>query len=197
MQVALIAAFGRTMTIGRDGEIPWPRPGDLRRVKQLTLGKPVVMGRRTHESIGFPLPGRNNIVLTRQEGYESDGCLIAHSIGEVAELIEEGIGLNQLMVLGGAAVYEQFLARADRMYLTAIYHEFDGDTFFPGFSPAEWLVEQRIDSEPDEMFDWPHAFFSLRRNREKPMTVLPNSGPSPLPELLAPIDDLEGELSRD
>jgi len=195
MQVALIAALGREMTIGCDGGMPWPRPGDLRRVKQLTLGKPIVMGRRTHESIGFPLPGRDNIVMTRQSAYTSDGCLVANSIAEVVELVEESVGIDQLMVLGGAAIYEQFLPRADRMYLTTVYHAFEGDTFFPGFSPAEWLVEHRAEFEPNDLFDWPHAYFTLRRNREKPMTVHPNAGRSPLPDLLAPLEDGELDFS--
>ena len=195
MQVALIAAFGRHMSIGKDGGMPWPRPGDLRRFKQLTLGKPVVMGRRTHESIGFPLPGRTNIVLTRQEDYTADGCYVAHSIKEVAEMAEEMLGVEQLMVAGGAEIYEQFLPRADRMYLTAIYHDFEGDRFFPGFSPAEWLIENRVDCEPDDNFEWPYALFALRRNREKPMSATPEVGRRHLPHLLATIEG--GEMKFD
>ncbi len=195
MQIALIAALGRNMTIGKDGEMPWPRPGDLRRFKQLTLGKSVLMGRRTHEAIGGSLPGRTNIVMTRQDDYRADGCLVAHSIGEVAELIDEIKGIQQLVVAGGAEIYEQFLPRADRMYLTVVYHAFDGDRFFPNFSPAEWLVEQRVDAGPDETFDWPHTYFSLRRNRPKPMSVQMQTGPSTLPEILAPIDDDQMDFS--
>lgn len=194
MQVALIAAFGRDMTIGKGGKMPWPKPGDLRRFKQLTLGKPVVMGRKTHESIGFALPGRNNIILTRQEDYAADGCLVAHSIADVVELVEEMVGIQQLMICGGAEIYEQFLPRADRMYLTVIYHDFDGDRFFPGFDPAQWLVEQRDDCGADEQFAWPHAYFSLRRNRPKPLRVHPQAGASRLPDILAPISDDELDL---
>ena len=192
MQIALIAAFGRNMTIGEEGRMPWPRPGDLRRFKQLTLGKTVLMGRKTFESVGGALPGRTNIVMTRREDYEADGCFVAHSIGEVADLIDEELpGVQQLVVGGGAEIYEQFLPRADRMYLTVIYHAFDGDTFFPSFAPSQWLVESRTDNTPNDVFEWPHAYFTLRRNREKPMTVHPQCGPSKLPELLAPMADDE------
>ena len=188
MQVALIAAFGRGMAIGKEGRMPWPRPGDLRRFKQLTLGKPVVMGRKTHESIGMALPGRTNIVLTHQQDYQTDGCLIAHSIAEVVEIVEELPGPEQMMICGGAEIYEQFLPRADRMYLTVVYHDFDGDAFFPGFASGEWLLEQRDDRGPDEDFEWPHTYFSLRRNRDKPMTARSQSSPSKLPDILAPIE---------
>jgi len=187
MQIALMAAFGRNMTIGDDRRMPWPRPGDLRRFKQLTLGKTVLMGRKTFESIGSALPGRTNIVMSRQDDYTADGCLVAHSIGEVAELIEDSAGIQQLVVCGGAEIYEQFLPRADRMYLTVVYHDFDGDRFFPNFSPEQWLIEQRTDHEPNDQFDWAHAYFILRRNRDKPMTVKPQCAPSRLPELLAPM----------
>lgn len=189
MQIALIAAFGRQMTIGHEGEMPWPRPGDLRRFKQLTLGKTVLMGRRTYESVGSSLPGRTNIVMSRQDDYRANGCLVADSIGEVEELTENLAGIQQLVVIGGAEIYEQFLPRCDRMYLTVVYHDFEGDRFFPSFSPAEWLIEQRMDHAPNEQFDWPHTYFTLRRNRDKPMSVRMQTGPSQLPELLAPIDE--------
>jgi dihydrofolate reductase len=188
MQIALIAALGRDMTIGVDGEMPWPRPGDLMRFKQLTLGKPVLLGRRTWESIGSPLPERTNIVLSRDDDYEADGCWVAHSLEEAAELAGETLGVDQLMVAGGSDVYEQCLPWADRMYLTVVYHDFEGDSFFPNFHPADWLIEQRRDHDPDEQFDWSYASFVLRRNRDKPLRVEGVETPSKLPDLLRDFD---------
>ncbi len=184
MQIALIAALGRDMTIGDDGEMPWPRPGDLKRFKQLTLGKPVLLGRRTWETLDEPLPGRTNIILSRQDDYEADGGWVAHSIDEALELAEETLNVSQLMVAGGSEVYEALLPRADRMYLTVVYHDFGGDAFFPHFMSAEWLIEQRREHDPDDQFDWHYASFVLRRNREKPMRAAGHDEPKSLPDLL-------------
>ena len=194
LQVALIAALDARMAIGREGKMPWPKPGDLKRFKQLTLGKPVVMGRKTFQAIGKPLPGRTNIVLTRDESYQADGCIVANSIRETAELADDMLGVKQVMVAGGGEIYEQFLPRADRMYLTVIYHDFEGDTFFPEFSPGEWLIDSRQDFAPNDLIGWPHAFFSLRRNRPKPMSALQRHSESTLPDLLLPIEDDEIDL---
>ncbi|MFB6262722.1 MAG: dihydrofolate reductase [Bradymonadaceae bacterium] len=187
MQLALIAALGQRLEIGLEGELPWSPSGDLRRFKQLTLGKPVLMGRRTHESIGSPLPGRTNIVVSRDESYTADGCLVAHSLDAALDLAEGTPGPDLTMVIGGASIYEQALPRADRMYLTVIYESFEADAYFPTFDPAQWLVDERTDAEADSTIPWPHAFFSLHRYREKPLTAEPTAAPTPLPQMLAPI----------
>ena len=196
MQIALIAAIDEQMTIGSDGETPWDLPADLRRFKQLTLGKPVIMGRKTYESIGRALPGRTNIVVTRQENYAAPGCRIASSPSEALQLAEETTGPGMVMVIGGAEIYNALLPESDRLYLTVLYDAFDGDTFFPSFSPAEWIIEQR-DEVSGEEAPCAHAYFSLRRNREKPMSVSPNDDPSPLPDLIRHLDDLTEEIRKE
>jgi dihydrofolate reductase len=197
MQIALIAAIDEQMTIGDQGETPWNLPADLRRFKQLTLGKPVLMGRKTYESIGKPLPGRTNIVITRQDDYEAAGCRVAHSPEAALDIAETVAGPEIAMVIGGADIYDALMPKADRLYLTVLYDAFGGDTFFPSFSSAEWIIEQR--DEVDQGDDAPcnHAYFSLRRNRDKPMTSSPNDAPAPLPDFLRHLDDLTEEIRQE
>jgi len=125
--------------------MPWHIPEDLKHFKTVTMGKPVIMGRKTFASIGRPLPGRTNIVLTRQEDFEADGVRVAHTLDEAlgaarAENPEE------IMVIGGAQVYEKALPRADRLYLTYLHEEVEGDTYFPTFDKDEWRERERRDS---------------------------------------------------
>jgi len=160
VRVSLVAAMDRNRLIGADDRLPWRLPADLAHFKRLTLGKPVLMGRRTFESIGRPLPDRHNIVVTRDPGFRADGCTVAHSI-------DAGIAAAALapevMVIGGASVYAQCLGRAGRMYLTRIDAEFEGDTFFPAWDPAEWREVERQVFEPDERNAYPYRFEVLER----------------------------------
>lgn len=132
--IALVAAMGRNGVIGKDGAMPWHLPAELKHFRRVTRGQAVVMGRRTYESIGGPLKGRTNIVLTRDPGFEAPGCEVAHT---VEALLEDE---RPLFIIGGAQLYRQFLPHADVMHLTRIHADFDGDTFFPEFDPAEWRL---------------------------------------------------------
>jgi dihydrofolate reductase len=134
MILSLIAAMDRNRVIGRDNALPWHLPADLRHFKALTLGKPILMGRRTFESIGRPLPGRQNIVLTHDPVYVADGCDVVHSI-DAAVACARG---EELMVIGGATLYAQCLPRADRLYLTLVDAEVGGDAVFPAFDASQW-----------------------------------------------------------
>lgn len=160
MRLSIVAAMDRNRLIGADDRLPWRLPADLAHFKRLTLGKPVLMGRRTHESIGRPLPERHNIVVTRDPGFRADGCTVVHSI-------EAGLAAaaaaSEVMVIGGASVYAQCLARASRMYLTRIDAEFEGDTFFPAWNPSEWREVERRAFEPDERNAYPYRFEVLER----------------------------------
>lgn len=140
--VALVAALAHRRVIGVANRLPWHLPEDLQRFKRLTMGAPVIMGRRTHESIGRPLPGRRNIVVTRQTQAAWPGCEVAHSLEEALTLAGD---VPEVFVIGGAELYAQALPRADRLYLTLIDADYEGDAFFPAFDHKEW---REIGREP-------------------------------------------------
>ncbi|MCZ6559577.1 MAG: type 3 dihydrofolate reductase, partial [Gammaproteobacteria bacterium] len=135
MKISLILAMGRNRVIGRDNQLPWHLPADLAHFKATTMGKPILMGRKTWESIGKALPGRKNIVLTGQAGYTTDGATVVNSIDEAIAACESA---EELMVIGGAGVYQAFLPRAQKIYLTQIDNDIEGDTFFPQLDEQEW-----------------------------------------------------------
>lgn len=136
MKLSLIAAMSRNRVIGVDNRLPWNLPEDLRNFKRITMGKPILMGRKTFESIGRPLPGRKNIVITRNRNYRtSPECFIFHSIDAALEQTRHH---KELIVIGGASFYEQLLPLADRLYLTVVDTTVSGDTFFPSFDTSLW-----------------------------------------------------------
>ena len=139
--------------IGVGNRLPWRLPADLKRFKALTMGKPILMGRRTHESIGRPLPGRTNIVLTRDPDYTAPGCRVVHSLHQALEVVG---GAPELMVIGGARVYEQAMPLAERLYLTRVRAEVAGDTHFPEYQAADWVELEREEHMADDAN--PHAF---------------------------------------
>lgn len=135
MIISIIVAQSANGVIGRDGGLPWRLPEDLRRFKKITMGKPMIMGRATWDSIGRPLPGRTSIVLTRNPDFAADGAIVAHS----AEAALAAAGdAAEVMVIGGGRVYEEWLPRAGRLYLTTIDTVVDGDTRFPALDRDEW-----------------------------------------------------------
>jgi len=137
MTVSLVVAASSNNVIGRDGGLPWHLPDDLRQFKRLTTGKPVIMGRRTFESIGKPLPDRRNIVMTRDPDFAADGCEIVSSAGDAIDLVED---VDEVMIIGGGMVYHDFMPLADRIYLTRVQGEVEGDTRFPELDMDEWDV---------------------------------------------------------
>ena len=165
MIISLIVAMDRRGVIGAEGALPWRLSGDLRNFKSITMGKPLIMGRKTHESIGRPLPGRQNIVLTRQEGYTAEGCTIVH---DLEDALAACAGFEEVMVMGGAALYEQFLPRAGRIYLTRVQAEVEGDTRFPPFDESAWNQVEHQDRQADAHNEYPCSFLLLERK--------PNSG---------------------
>jgi len=160
MKIAIVVAMGENRVIGRDNRLPWHLPADLKHFKQLTLGKPVVMGRKTYASIGRPLPERTNIVVTRDRDYEAPGCVVVHSLEEALAAAGEAA---EVMVIGGAEFYRQVLPRTDTLYLTRVHAVFEGDTVFPELNEAEWQEVARTDCEPDEKNPWPYSFMELKR----------------------------------
>ena len=135
--ISIIVAASTNNVIGVQGELPWRLSDDLKRFKQLTMGKPIVMGRRTFESIGRPLPGRQNIVITRQPGYDAAGCDV---VASPAAALAAAADATEAMIIGGGSIYAQALPLADRLYLTFVENSFEGDAWFPDFDREQWRV---------------------------------------------------------
>lgn len=159
--VAFVVAVAENGVIGRKGELPWRLPADLQHFKKLTLGHPVIMGRRTYDSIGKPLPGRPNIVVTRQHNWTAPGTETA---GTVAAAVARAAELDETVcVIGGGEIYREALPMADVVYLTEVHHAFEGDAFFPALPPSEWREETRERHEADERHAYAFSFVTLRR----------------------------------
>ena len=168
MKLALIVALAQNRTIGRDNQLPWHLPEDLRYFRAVTMGKPVVMGRKTHESIGRPLPGRPNIVISRQQGYQPEGVVVVESLEPAVELaarlaLQSDAG--EAIIMGGADIYRQVLPLVDRMYLTEVHANIEGDAFFPEFDRSEWEEVQRVDHTPSGDNPLAYSFVILDRRR--------------------------------
>ena len=136
MIVSLIAAMDRNRLIGNKNQLPWHLPADLAHFKQVTMGKPIIMGRKTYESIGRPLPGRTNIVLTRDDGYQAEGIVLASSLEQAIDRASEDS--DEVMIIGGSNIYEQALGSSDRLYLTLVEEAFEGDAWFPEIDMGQW-----------------------------------------------------------
>ena len=167
--VAIIAAVANNGVIGNGDHIPWRLPGDFAHFKRMTMGKPLIMGRKTYESIGRPLPGRTNIVVTRKEGYQPLGVIVHPTLERAldhAQEIAKADKANEVMIGGGAEIYRQVLPIADRMYLTQVELEPPGDTFFPPIDFEQWKPGGEISVAPHPDDD---AAFRVRVYRRNPV----------------------------
>lgn len=162
MIISVLVAMDERRGIGKLGRLPWRLSTDLRRFRQLTMGHHIVVGRKTYESIGKPLPGRQMIVVSRSPGYEAAGCAIAPTLDQAIETARDS-GETELFICGGAQIYAQSLARAERLYLTEVHADSRADTFFPEFDRAEWLETAREDHAADEKNDYSFTFLDLVR----------------------------------
>ncbi len=160
--VFLVCALAENRVIGRDGELPWRLPSDLRRFKALTTGKTIVMGRKTWESIGRPLPHRRNVVLTRNRCFRAAGAEVVHTLADALAMGDE------VAVIGGEAVYAAALPSADRLCLSVVHTELAGDAHFPPFDPGEWHLVERVDVSADERHDFGYTYVELRRGPGEP-----------------------------
>ncbi|RKU13399.1 dihydrofolate reductase [Candidatus Poribacteria bacterium] len=163
MIISIIAGMDKNRLIGQGNRLPWRLPADMKHFRRHTLGKSVLMGRKTFESIGKPLPKRTNIILTNDRNYQAKGCIVTHSIEEAMDMAS---GCKEIMVIGGASIYELFLPTADRLYLTYIHGCFQGDAYFPAFDIADWQEVKRVDCQPDEKNPHPYSFIFLHRRSE-------------------------------
>ena len=134
--ITFLVAMDKNRVIGRENQLPWHLPEDLKYFKRVTMGHPIAMGRKTHDSIGRILPGRENIVITRQTDYQCDGCTLFYSVEDFVENCRNKD--EEIFVIGGAEIFKEIFAFADRLYITYINEEFEGDTFFPEFDLTEW-----------------------------------------------------------
>lgn len=148
MKLSMIVAVAENGVIGRNNALPWYLPNDLKYFKQTTMGKPVIMGRKTYESIGKPLPGRTNIVITRQADYQPEGVKVVNSVEAARELAESVClidGQDEAMIMGGAEIYALALPHTDRLYLTEVHADVEGDAFFPEYDKSLWQEVARED----------------------------------------------------
>jgi dihydrofolate reductase len=165
MRISIIVALDEGHVIGNEGGMPWHLPADLKVFKAVTMGKPIIMGRSTYESIGRPLPGRTNIVITRNTDFKAEGCHVAHSI-EGALAIAKEVSAEEVMIIGGGALYEQTMDITDRLYLTRIAAHLVGDTHFPVINLDEWqeVSRQQHTADGDNPFDLTFVVLD-RKNR--------------------------------
>lgn len=164
MIISLIAALGRNGVIGKNNAIPWYLPADMRHFRELTLGKPVIMGHKTYLSIGRPLPKRENIVMVRDLNVVLAGCKVVHSAQEALKAVE---GNREVMIIGGEKIYSVFLPQADRLYLTYIELNVEGDAFFPYFNLDEWHEIAREPHTADSENAYDYTFVTLERKRHE------------------------------
>lgn len=163
MRISIIAALTTNNVIGRNNDLPWHLSTDLKRLKAVTMGHHMIMGRRTFDSIGRQLPGRTMVVITRQPDLPAGGVIVVHSLEEAVQRAREA-GETEAFIAGGAEIYAQSIHRADRMYLTRIHAEIEGDVFFPEFDDvSEWKLADAEHFEADEKNDYPFSFLTYDR----------------------------------
>ncbi|WP_438969615.1 type 3 dihydrofolate reductase [Methylophaga sp.] len=162
MNVAIIVAMDERGLIGKENDLPWKISADLQYFRRTTMGKPIIMGRNTHESIGRPLPGRQNIVITSQLDYQAEGCDVVHSIEEALALCADA---EEIMVMGGASLYQQTLPLTDKLYLTKVHAQLDGDTWFPELIAQDWQLVSSEDHYADDKNEFDYSFELYQRLR--------------------------------
>jgi dihydrofolate reductase len=165
MIISLIWAMADNRVIGIENRLPWKLPADMQWFRQQTMGKPIVMGRKTFESFGArPLPGRKNIIITRDENYAAEDCIVVHSIDDALAACNDA---DEIMIIGGASFYEQMLPRADRLYVTQVHAELAGDAWFPEFDLSRWKEIERKDYGADEKNPYAYSFIIYSRSSDE------------------------------
>ena len=160
-EIAIIVATDENGVIGKDNDLPWRLSADLQYFRRVTMSKPLIMGRNTHESIGRPLPGRQNIIVTSEPGYQASGCTVVHSIHEALAACGDS---KEVMVMGGASLYRQMLPMADRLYMTQVHAQVDGDTWFPDWQPDEWYEIAAEHHKADDKNQYDYSFLVYERS---------------------------------
>jgi len=153
ISVAMILAMDKNKLIGKEGGMPWHIPGEMAYFKEVTMGKPIIMGRKTYDSIGRPLPGRANIVVTRNTKWSADGVVVVGSLKEAIDLAAQlaDAAVEEVMIIGGANLCREAMPITERVYLTYIDHAYEGDTYFDSFNWSDWQEQSRQDSQHDDI----------------------------------------------
>jgi dihydrofolate reductase len=159
MTVTIVVAISENNAIGKNNQLLWYLPADLKHFKNITTGHTVIMGRKTYDSVGKPLPNRRNIIITRKD-ITIEGCEVVKSIEDALAL---SAGEEEVFIVGGAEIYKQSIHLTDRIYLTIVHQEFDADSFFPEINYDEWQETEREDHQPDEKNKLPYSFITLDR----------------------------------
>ena len=160
MKISIIVAMASNRAIGLNNQMPWHLSADLKKFKAITMGAPILMGRKTHESIGRPLPGRDNIIISRNPDYQAHGCLVFNDIDQALEACQQ---YDEIFVIGGATFYEVMLPKANSLYLTQIDKVFAGDTYFPKIDGGQWKEVAREDIKGDDSVDFSYSFIKLEK----------------------------------
>ncbi len=160
--LSIIVAVGENNVIGKDNQLIWHLPRDMKHFKETTTGHYIIMGRKTFESNGRPLPNRTNVIITRDKDYNAEGCIVVHSLEEAINLAKDD---PEPFIIGGGVIYEIAMPLVDRIYLTQIHHKFNGDTFFPEINLDEWMEVEKRDFEPDEKNKYPFTISTLDRKK--------------------------------
>lgn len=166
MKRSMIVAMAENRVIGINNKLPWYLPNDLKYFKQVTMGKPILMGRKTYESIGKPLPGRTNIVITRNQEWSAEGVKVVHSLDQAFELgasVCDIDGQSEIMIIGGDQIYQTSLPDIDRIYLTKVHAEVNGDAYFPEVDWAQWKEIGREDFKAEGPNPYDYSFIVLER----------------------------------
>lgn len=164
MKIALIVAASQNNVIGLDNQLPWHLPEDLQYFKAVTMGKPILMGRKTYDSIGRPLPGRTNIVLTRDANWSAEGVVVVNDLDSATAASEKACvaaGVDELMIIGGEQIYRKFLPVADKLYLTKVEAVVEGDAYFPAIDSDQW--QQVAEKIPEKVGNYSYRFVVLER----------------------------------
>lgn len=163
MNISIIVAISTNNIIGKKNEIPWHLPADFKYFREKTTGHHIIMGRKTFDSIGRPLPNRTSIVITRQKDYVCEGCLIAHSLEEAINLVKENAVEDEVFIIGGKQIYDEALKIANKMYITIVHAGIDGDTSFPEYNKSDWNVISMIERLSDEKNIYNLTFLTLEK----------------------------------
>jgi len=162
MKISLIVAMASNRAIGLNNQMPWHLSADLKKFKKITMGAPILMGRKTYESIGRPLPGRTNIIISRNPSYSQPGCLV---FNDIEKALESCAGSDEVFIIGGSDFYKSMLPVADTLYLTQIHREFPGDTFFPEIDGDQWIEVEREDIQDDPDAAFSYSFLKLEKRK--------------------------------
>jgi dihydrofolate reductase len=161
MQISIIVALSENNVIGTGNQLPWKLSADLKRVKALTMGHHLIMGRKTFESIGRPLPGRTNVIITRNSTYTQEGCVVVHSLSAALELVKDD---SEVFVFGGGEIFKEALPFVSKIYLTKVHCTIEGDTYFPELDSTQWNTRESTLFKADEKNQYDYSFITLERN---------------------------------